>query len=391
MKNEDVFIITASRLSLSEKQLLLLKKLSKDIDNWEYLLQMAEIQKVATIMYYSLKKYELIEFLPLQVILQLKNIFYATVKSNLRLLQLVTTIADICDEKIVLLKGIDLVETLYPNIGVRSMGDIDILVETSNRSIIYDKINASLSDGKISAYSGLHMSWVKKNIESLKIRHLPPICLKNGVCEIHGHIFEHARYSRLNDKIWQSIIPYKQSRNIYRLNTNIMLLHLCVHFYHHADSVVLLRMLCDINELIIKYADTLDWGEIRRFCKNPSLRNEINTALTYTTLYFNTKVPQDFILVEKVTEDSRSLEALLTGIGITHKQRTSLDVFFTDLKLIKSVRDLVIYVYRIIIPEKEWVEAKYSGSVTKAGIHPYFNYWKRHFNSLVKLFHQKVM
>ena len=109
MMNEDNFIITASRLSLSEEHIILLKDLSCKIEDWDYLLSMAHVHQVASIIYYSLTKYGLSNLVPSNLFSKFKNIFYTTLAKNVKYLQLLEKIAGVCDEKFVLLKGIDLV------------------------------------------------------------------------------------------------------------------------------------------------------------------------------------------------------------------------------------------------------------------------------------------
>ena len=335
MMNEDNFIITASRLSLSEEHIILLKDLSCKIEDWDYLLSMANVHKVASIIYYSLTKYGLSNLVPSNLFSKFKNIFYTTLAKNVKYLQLLEKIAGVCDEKIVLLKGIDLVESLYPNVGIRSMGDIDILVEKGRGLNIFDKILAAFCNENLMIDSPLHKSWVNEKLANLKAKHLPAICFKNGILEIHCILFKNYDHDSINDKVWDSIVLYKQSRNIYCLGTEFMLLHLCVHFYCDAPYFVRLRMLCDINELIIKYRETLNWELILYYCQNPSLRHEVTTALTYTYLYFTSPIPQDFIDDEEVHRTSRSLSELLSGIY--DEKPLSLQLFFTDIAKIQKI------------------------------------------------------
>lgn len=373
--NEELFIITASRLSLSESDISLLTLLSTKISDWGFFLQTAVKHGVASIIYHTLKRYSLTDLIPLDVRDQLKKFFYGVASHNLNLLQMVEKAAGLTDEKIVLLKGIDLVESLYPNIGIRAMQDIDILVRPESVNIIMDELSAECC--KATEKKPLWKSAVHEKLSLQHIKHIPPLFFKHGLVEIHWNLFHGNEHSEITKKIWESVVPYKKYVHVYRLSNEYMLLHLCVNFYGDLYGGVVLRMLCDIHELISKYSETLNWDTIRILCKNPELRDQINIALTYTSIYYNTPVPQDFIRGDIARNTRRSLEALLSGINSF--QRSSLKDFFSNLDKLDRPADKITFLYRTFFPEKAWLLENFRASNSGNVILAYFRYWNHHF------------
>ncbi len=380
---EDLFIITASKISLSDRDILLLKEHSEGIDDWGAVLQTAVQHKVAPLLYYSLKTYGLTNLLPADVVDELRINYYATVSANLKLLHLMEKVAVWADEKIVLLKGIDLVESLYPKIGSRSMCDVDLLVERDKAQIIVERLLARSHEEMVVMKFGVSKSSIHRKLDIEEKGHLPTLQFLNGCVEINWNLFEGNihRYA-ITQQALNSIVTSPKGGKIYRLSNEFMLLHLCTHFYVDAPTQLRLRMLCDINAMVVHYAETLEWDALRRICCDPELRHEVNTALTYMFLYFRTTIPQDFILEKVVKSTPVSLAALSNGIpGIRQK---SLEVLFVDLQLLHRFTEKTELLYRTIFPDKDWIRMNYSDAKKRSVIRSYVLYWKYHFFSKIR-------
>ena len=369
----DIFIITASKIILKNKDIDFLNKISQKINDWNLLLETAYIHGVASFIYYTLKKYELINIIPTSIYNALKNIFYVTVSNNLRHLQIIKKIDTNLHNKIVLLKGIDLIESLYPNIGIRSMCDIDILVEKKNSFNIADYLFQTFKNEN--TYTFKYESPVHKKIAFYETQHLPPIVLKNGIIELHYALNKYTKNNEITTNAWKTIIPYNKSVNIYRLSNEMMLLHLCMHFYSHSHVCVILRMLCDINEMINKYNGTLHWDVIHDLCINTEIKDQVSMALTYTVIYFDTNIPNYFIdnsLLKKNTK--KNLLHLIKGIPTKNKNKYLR--LYTKFKILKNKKEILLYIYRSILPEKEFLYQQYQYSDKKKTIILYLKYWK---------------
>ena len=380
---EDLFIITASKISLSDHDILLLKELSEEIDDWDAVLQTAVQHKVDPLIYYALKTYALTNLLPADIVEKLRTIYFTTVSANLKLLHLMETVAVWADETIVLLKGIDLVESLYPKIGSRSMCDVDLLVERDKAQLIVERLRARSRDEHMLMQFGVSKSSIHRKLDIEEKGHLPSLHFFNGCVEINWNLFEGNihRYA-ITQQALNSIVPSAKGGKIYRLSNEFMLLHLCTHFYVDAPRGLIVRMLCDINAMVVHYAETFDWDALRRICGDPQLRKEVNTALTYTFIYFRTTIPQDFILEKVVKSTPVSLAVLSNGIpGIPQK---SLEVLFVDLQLLHSFSEKIELLYRTIFPDKNWILSNYSEAKKRSVIRSYVLYWKYHFFSKIR-------
>ena len=132
-------------------------------------------------------------------------------------------------------------------------------------------------------------------------------------------------------------------------------------------------MLCDINELILKQNDTIDWIEINEICADSELKNEVATALTYAHVLLKTPVPANFLNDKLINENSIKLDSLRKGRKGT---------YFSTLRSLDKSTDKLIFVFRTFIPVKEWMNAKYNTKTVRELGLAYFKYWsylfKRH-------------
>lgn len=352
--NEDLFIITAARLHHTEDDIIMLKRLADGITNWASLYEMGAMHGVSPLLYHTLTKNSLTGILPQGIFARFKSDFYQTVIRNTNLLQIADQAAKKVKHKIVLLKGADLTQFLYPNIGIRSMCDIDVLVEREHaesiRSILYGehKVSPPTTVYKSKAHEKL------VNILEQEAKHLAPVYYPNGRIEIHWNLFGGYQHYDLTQQAWKSIIHVDNESFLYRLSTEFMFLHLCAHVYSHANTFSCLRMYCDINELIRnKYID-IDWDMLISITEGTNLIEKIKTVLSYTYAFFETPFPEYFINKSILDKKNTILTELINGLYVA--KRKAITVFLHNIYLLNNQSDKLIYIFRTILPKKEWLK-----------------------------------
>jgi len=376
--NEEKFILNAARLDLSDENIARLKDISsKDID-WDLLLKKALFHGVSTFIYYSLKKHNLTHIIPADLFNKLKENYYLVGLRNLKFVKKINELSNIIEEKIVLLKGGYLINNFYPDIGIRSMCDIDILVERNRAIYIWNLLKS-----KGFVQHGPHRQSIAKSTVHNKVvpfQHLELLSSDNCDVEIHSNLFENHDFFYETERAFKSAVLIDLNNKLYRLSNEFFLIHLCSHFYLHnylhKQVGRNLRMLCDINEFILKRGDDIDWKEIDEACFDSELKNRISTTLTYAYYFLQTPVPADFIRKNLLNEGSISLDLITNNkIVAIQKQKSNLGRFFFRLKRFDNHIDRLIFVFRTFIPVKEWVKAKYNTKNDKELIGSYFSYW----------------
>lgn len=370
--NEDLFIIIASTLNPADEDLNLLRKLAVNGLDWSELYKKAAMHGVSPLIYYTATKNSLSEIFPQDCFANFKRDYYQTAIRNTNLLQLIDRVANKVKKKIVLLKGADLAQYLYPSIGIRSMCDIDILVEHEDAEWIRELLVREedvLSPPKKSYKSKIHkkIQTDLENVEHNKV-HLDPVLFREGRIEIHTILFSaKIEYSK-TQKAWESIIPIQNNKYMYRLSTEFMLIHLCEHICRHAIAFSYLRMYCDINELIKKYYSNIDWNFIYNFISGTELEENFFRVITHVHLIFKTQLPE----VIATRTSNNQLNIALDNLMIMHRKKGHED-FIKNFNVVENPIDKIIYLYRTICPEKEWLKQHYIEENINYKV--YYKYW----------------
>lgn len=355
--HEDDFILNAAQLKLSDEHISNLKRFSSNGIDWAELERKACIHGVDTFIYYSLKNNNLSHLVPSEIFKRFREQFYVNAIRNSIFIEGINTLSSIINDKIILLKGAYLIQYLYPNIAIRSMCDIDILLEKEKSKTNWNKLlNHGFSPGS---------SLPKSTVHEKNASHLPPIYSDQFMTEVHWNLFGGERFYAVTQKAWLEI--HQLENNIYSLSSEVLLIHLCVHFYKHLKNAAGLRMLCDINELILKEDHTINWDKIDKLCSDQDLRNEVSLALTYTHILLNTPIPS--LYIDKEVEID--LDALTTG-----NPRNRIIRYLFTLRQFNRPLDRIKYVFRTIFPSSKWMNATYNVESGIKLVSSYYSYWR---------------
>ncbi len=365
--NEDLFITTAARFHHTEDDIILLKKLAKDITDWDALYKMAAMHGVSPMLYHTLTKNSLTRILPQEIFARLKNDFYQTAIRNTNLLQIADQAAKKVQQKIVLLKGADLAQFLYPNIGIRSMCDVDVLVEREQADTIRcvldreDNVLHQATVYKSKAHEKLAI------IAEREAKHLTPVYYPTGRIEIHWNLFGGSQHYDLTQQAWKSIIPVDNNPFLHRLSPDFMLLHLCMHVYSHATQFSYLRMFCDINEFIRKNGSIINWDIIKNIIEGTNLKEKIVTVLSYAHAFFDTPLSEYFVDNFVLCNTKITLTNLSAGLPdvrespVTQK-RKAWKLFRNNINNLSYPSDKLEYIYSTIFPGNDWMNLRYAFS-----------------------------
>ena len=161
---------------------------------------------------------------------------------------------------VVVLKGAALAELVYRHIGLRTMADVDLLVEKES----LDKAGAILERlGFLSNEGYRDKEWYREHHH-----HMVPYVSSDSsmTIEIHWHIIERTALMDLPiDQLW----AHAQSVRIasvpcLALSVEHMLLHVALHLSGPNRFLGQLRGLYDVAELLRRFGHELNWAELLR-------------------------------------------------------------------------------------------------------------------------------
>lgn len=373
---EDAFIFNAARLHLAEDKIAALKELAGSGLDWSAVAKKASAHGVSQFMYYAFKQHDLTALLPEELLKMFQAEYYETAIRNAKLLEAFNKIVNILPNKVIPLKGIELIQSLYPNIALRSMCDIDLLVEDDCAEENWNRLR---QEGYESFFP-LHA--VKKSEAHGELPetclHLPPLCRNRISVEVHRSLFQDSRFQEVTRQALTTSL--KVNGNQHRLTQEMMLIHLCTHFYKHTHTQgVILRELCDISERLRKNEDTLDWNAIGQICSEPELRHEVAMGLSYAYILLAAPVPEQFLAENILKRREALLSSFLHKEVYIEKVRMPLlgrlKSWLVSLKQLPSLSEKAVFIFRTFVPEKAWIAGKYDVSTAGKLAAAYPKYW----------------
>ena len=362
---EDTFILNSARVNLSEKNIEVLKNIPPMEIDRDILSLKARLHGVTNLMYFSLNRHEMLNLLPGEIQDDFRINYYENALRNDAAGKTLKKAAEIAGEKIVLLKGIDLAFYLYPSTGIRHLSDIDILVDIDKAGEILGKL---LRKGfKYMPYkSKVHRRLFDDHI------HLPQVHDGVSKIEVHKTFFRDELFHVAQKAFNESV---HISENIYRLNTEMNIIFLCSHIMRTAGKVIYLSMLCDLNELIIKYGEEINWDYINSVIHNNTLGEQVKTALTYSLLMLDTPVPDNFLIEDIIKLGPFGLDDL---VRMKKEERIDKAQSMRDeLKKLNNPLEKLIYAFREIVPSAGYVNERFNIYSDKFYLSSYLKYWGR--------------
>jgi hypothetical protein len=221
--------------------------------------------------------------------MELKHAFLENTARNIRFYQELGKLLQALQEqdiKVIVLKGAYLAEAVYDNIGLRVMGDIDLLVQKNNLVQVEQEMLAL-------GYEPVDCNRVITQ-DNIHFRYTLP---RNGLnVEIHWALVGSNLPFRIDTEgLWSRAQPVTLAQMpTLALCPLDLLLHLCQHTAKHIYSLRL-RMVCDIGEVIQHFSTELDWQEIGERTEEWGITHSVYMILRLAQELLGVAVPLDWL------------------------------------------------------------------------------------------------
>ncbi|OGL48583.1 MAG: hypothetical protein A3H37_05815 [Candidatus Schekmanbacteria bacterium RIFCSPLOWO2_02_FULL_38_14] len=203
-------------------------------------------------------------------------------ETNFKNLFKVIEILHAAEIKVILLKGSHLAQFVYKGIGLRPMGDIDILIkkedlDKAEKLLLQNGFKYSQLNQKVYSYFGIDQDVLKQTdlIRQYKKihHHSHPFSNSKGIkhLEIHWTIADqNSPFDIAIEEIWKRAKRVKTNgTDMLVLSPEDLLLHLSLHISHNEKFKNHgLRPCCDIATIINHYSSGIDWNQLQsRACE----------------------------------------------------------------------------------------------------------------------------
>jgi hypothetical protein len=258
-------------------------------EQWRVVAQLEQSHSVEPLLYHILNSLD-IAACPSDVFESLNQVYQKNMLRNIRLYQVLNKLLRRLQEKgveTIVLKGAYLADAVYDNIGLRSMGDIDLLVKRDDLSRVEQEMFA--------------LGFVPEDINRVITqdnRHFGYKLPANGlIVEVHWNILSDD-YPFLIDvnELWDRARPVTLLQaSALAFSPEDLLLHLCTHTADHV-RVIKIRMLYDIGEVVRHFDSELNWQEIgTRACQWDASR-PVYIMLRLAQELLNVPIPEDWLV-----------------------------------------------------------------------------------------------
>jgi hypothetical protein len=301
--------------------------------DWDLFAQMADREGVAPLMYWKLKDSPVA--VPPSTFNFLRSTYYQTLAQNTLMYQELGRILKALDEAgipVIVLKGAALAATVYEDIGLRPMGDLDLLVRREQIHRI-EPVFERLGYGKQSTPK---ISTRLNRLTGYDVRYLNKF-RQDMIVEVHWNLIAgdvdwrspslEWFWQQVGDKSKELRLPkmarISKGKIFYR---GAQLLHLSAHLMlKHGGRETRLLWLFDIHSLFSSSETLFGWDEIiaaaNKFRWAPAL---YNTFLLLKEL-FNTSIPQN-VLDELSNVRSIQSDRLIKAKSFPLRTRTIRDL-----------------------------------------------------------------
>ncbi|MCX5836895.1 MAG: nucleotidyltransferase family protein, partial [Deltaproteobacteria bacterium] len=269
------------------------KALPDYVPDWTNLVEQARREGVSAVLFHNITSHHLEDLVPQDRCRDLSNQYYANLKSNLLIIgELREVLATFQDAGIpcIVLKGIALAERVYPNIAMRGMSDVDILVKKDALFKVDDYLS---SLGYLSQDSSVEKAIHNPAgyLASLEYRkNASPLNL-----HVHWHIVNTSVPATMFveqidiNRLWeQSTMTAVADSRALMLRPEHLIIYLCEHALRVGHSFDRLILICDIFYAIKASENVIDWdfmiGECRRFNLSRFVYYGLSIVKHYTSL-----------------------------------------------------------------------------------------------------------
>lgn len=326
---------------------------------WLSRVTIAEQEGVAPILYWHFKQQGWPSSTPDEARTRLTSAFYAASAQNALLLAELGRIAAALTDNhitVVAVKGAALVYQLYPNIGLRPMGDIDLLVQRSD-------INSA-------ARILEHMGYERTIVQSERLNRLIGTQLgftaKSGPdlrIEIHWSLVASALDRRAPNMewFWSQIEPLQmtdtlKNQSLLTLSPTAHLLYIAAHMMlEHSLSGIRLLWLHDVQLILSRWAAQVEWDELFSQAAAFGWADALTSTLQATATRFSMTLPKKATV--HLIQDGSFAGSAIAG---TNNVRGSLKVAEHGQRLAGlNTQARLWYALAMIFPSPRYMRAHY--------------------------------
>jgi len=248
--------------------------------NWNEIIDISNRHQILPFLYFNLNKLNFGTIIPRDIFMIMQNCYFSNILKNSLIEEEISFILQLSNREninVIPFRGFSLIQTLYHNLGLRIMVDVDILAKNKDS----ERINNILTQLKYLGYAEENITVFTKIIS-------PNL---NLVIEVHYALAPCRPYKINLPSLWertQQITFNKLSLTC--LSEEDTFLSLALHLRRHTRRITL-KMVIDIAELLNANMSKLDWLYIIKSAKDNRIISTVYFSLYIIKELFDATVP----------------------------------------------------------------------------------------------------
>jgi hypothetical protein len=284
---------------------------SGTVPDWSRFVETAHQEGVSAVLFHNITSHRLEDLVPQAHFMALSDQYHANLKRNLSLIGALREVLAAFQQAgipCIVLKGIALAERVYPNIAMRGMSDVDILVRKADLF----KVDGFLSTRGYNAQDSTVAQAIHNPagyLASLDYRRNNP---SPSTLHVHWHIVNTSVPATMFveqidiKRLWENaaMTAVADSRAL-MLSPEHLIIYLCEHALRVGHSFDRLILVCDIFYAIKAFEKIIDWDfiidESRRFNLSRFVYHGLSIVKHHTSL----GIPDAYIAKLRTPDISR--------------------------------------------------------------------------------------
>ncbi|MFC2071742.1 nucleotidyltransferase family protein [Chloroflexota bacterium] len=270
LSRENALLVHCARLDLFQGRRQAVRDILDEGLDWDLLLDRAAWHRLLPLVSYHLRSPDLSVFVPRLMLEKLQRLSYQSLARNMLLQEELSKLLSALNEEgipVIVLKGAALLGSIYDDIGLRPMSDLDILVQPEH-------LDCAAAIASCQGYVPMTAGDAQERTTTTNRHHSPHLRQfeKGILLEIHQHIVDSdsAYHFDLSGFWARAQLVTISGAGALMLSPEDLLIHLSAHFLFHRcySSISALGQLCDISEVIFQYGDSMNWNLIEEFSQD---------------------------------------------------------------------------------------------------------------------------
>ncbi len=330
--------------------------------DWDRMVETAGREGVSAVLFHNLREQRLGDQVPRNIFAALSQAYHSNLKRNLRIigeLRKILTALHAAEIPCIVLKGIVLAERIYPDIAMRGMSDVDLLVKKKD---LFRTDETLFRFGYFSRDSSVAVAVNNPTgyLASLEYR-------KDGASPLNLHLHWHPVNTSVPatafidgidlGRLWEKAEPVDvaDSRAL-MLCPEHLIIYLCEHALRVGHSFDRLILVCDIHFAFRAFANRMDWASLAQESRRLGLSRFVYHGLVIVRHHTGLDLLDETVSTVKPSDLSRG-EKLFLRLQLGGR-RVRGSSYLIYLAMNRGIIGKVRFLVRTIFPPKSILQQR---------------------------------